>query len=663
MKNKTTHFFCGMCFFSLFFCFVFTVVAEEFDSKRSPLLNPFLEAEYLYHSGDFDKAQLFYQNFLNGKPGVSRGNTALYRLGTIHQKNHSFATALRYFKMVMSRTPSLELSHDTNFSLAQCLFELQQYTEAEALFEKIKLSHPDTKKRWEAKIYIGRSYEKRLDSESAIEKLRVIYSQSEVKALSKEAERLIKSIIENQLNKTQLIRLSKKYSSEFPLDQILLRLISIYRDERNLEQLREKISKFLRLFPENSGRFVVESTLKQIEENKENKLRIGAVLPLTGKMALSGQQVLQGIQLAASELNLVHQGISLEVTVKDSASAPIENTVEDLATDPSMIGIVGPVLSGFVRDATPIADRYHLAMITPTASSSGLAKQSPYIFRNVATRELQGKYIAEYAVNSLSLRRFVVLYPSEKFGFELRDAFVKEVESLGQEVVAVIPYERSQTDFKKQIQEMGGIDDDQLKKFVKDQVKNNLESKPLGQDGPISRPFAEMGLWSGNEVENLKVSLELSYDAIFLPGFYDKVGLIVPQLVFYNIETATLLGSSGWNSTKLTEMTGKHMRKGYFIDGFYAKSKRPEVVNFVRDYKKTFNEEPTVLSAQAYDATKILIKTILSGSRNRIQVRKELFKIRDFHGVSGRTTILATGEAEKKIFTMKIVKKKIVEAN
>jgi len=392
-------------------------------------------------------------------------------------------------------------------------------------------------------------------------------------------------------------------------------------------------------------------------------LRIGAVLPLTGEMALNGQQVLQGIQLAASEFNLVHQEELLEVTIKDSASAPIEETVEKLATDPSVIGIVGPVLSNFVRNVVSIADRYHLAMITPTASSSELAQLSPYIFRNAATRELQGKYIAEYAVNSLGLRRFVVLHPLEEFGFELRDFFVKEVESLGGEVISVISYERSQTDFKKQIHEMGGIDDDDLRKLVKEQVKNNLESKSLGQNGPMTRPLVEVGLWSGDEVQNLKVSLELSYDAIFLPGFYDKVGLIVPQLVFYNIDNATLLGTSGWNSPELTKMTGKHMRKGYFIDGFFAQSKRPEVVQFVREYKNTFKDEPTILSAQAYDATKMLIKTIHSGAKNRIQVKKRLLQIRGFQGVSGKTTILPTGEAEKKLFAMKIVKKKIVEAN
>jgi len=663
MKSKGCSFFCGAFFFSLVFLFAFIVAAKERNAKAPPPLNPFLEAEHSYYSGDFDKAQLLYQNYLNGKPSRVRGNTALYRLGTIHQKNFSCATALRYYKMVLNRAPALELTHDTKFGQAQCLFELEQYDEAEAFLEEIALSHPDAKKKWEAKIYLGRLDEKRLDYKKAIEKLKVIYSQSEDKTIRDQTKELIRQIVTKNLDKITLIRFSKKYSSGFPLDQILLRLISIYRDERDLEELQKTITRFLQLFPEKLERLALESTLKQIEGNKKNKLRLGLVLPLTGKLSLTGQQVLQGVQLAVNESSLTYQGEELETVVKNSASAPIEQLVEKLATDPSVIGVVGPVLSDSVRNLVSIADRYHLPMMTPTASSSGLAELSPYIFRNAVTRELQGKYIAEYAVNRLRLRRFVILHPSEEFGFELTDVFVKEVESLGGEVVSVIPYERSQTDFKKQIREMGGIDDDSLRKFVNDQAKNYVESKPLGQNSQMSRPLVEMGLWSGDEVQNLKVSLELSYDAIFLPGFYDKIGLIVPQLVFYNIDTATLLGAKGWNSPELTKMTGKYMREGYFVDGFFLESKRPEVVKFVREYKNTFGEDPTLLTAQAYDAAKMFLKTIHLGAKNRLQVKKGLLKIMRFQGVSGETTILSTGEAEKKLYTMKIVKNKVVEAN
>ena len=663
MKFKASLLICGAPCFLLIFLFSSAVMAEELDEKRSLLFNPFLEAEHFYHSGDFAKAQLFYQNYLSSKPSAGRGNTALYRLGTIHQQNRSFATALRYYTMVLHRSPILTLTHDVKLGQAQCLFELEQYGEAETLFKKIAYSHPDAKKKWQARIYLGRLDERRLDYKNAIEKLRAIYSQSEVREVRDQAKDLIGLIIMKNLSKVMLIRLSKKYSTGFPVDQMLLRLISIYREERDLEQLQKTSSDFLRLFPEHPQRLIIESGLKQIKGNEENQLRLGVVLPLTGKMALSGQQVLQGIQLAVNELSLVRKGIILEIIVKDSTSAPIRQVVEELATDPNVIGVVGPVLSKFVKEVVPIADKYRLSMLTPTASSTGLAELSPYVFRNVVTRELQGKYIAEYAVNILRLQRFAILYPLEEYGFELRDSFVKEVESLGGEVISIVPYERSQTDFKKQILEIGGIDDDKLKKMVIDQVKNNTEAEAFGQDGPMSRPLVEMGLWSEDEVQNLKVSLELSYDAIFLPGFYDKVGLIVPQLVFYNVDTATLLGTSGWNSPELTKMTGKHMRKGYFVDGFYAQSKKPEVVHFIKEYKSTFVEDPTILSAQSYDATKMFIKSIQSGAENRIQVRDKLLKIRGFPGVSGKTTILANGEADKKLFTIKIIKKKIMEDN
>ena len=110
-------------------------------------------------------------------------------------------------------------------------------------------------------------------------------------------------------------------------------------------------------------------------------------------------------------------------------------------------------------------------------------------------------------------------------------------------------------------------------------------------------------------------------------------------------------------------MTGKYIQKGYFVDGFYSQSKRTDVIKFIKEYKNTFSEDPTTLSAQSYDVAKMYIQSIRSGAKNRIQVKDALLKIRNFMGASGETEILPTGEADKKLFTIKIVKTKIVEAN
>jgi branched-chain amino acid transport system substrate-binding protein len=99
------------------------------------------------------------------------------------------------------------------------------------------------------------------------------------------------------------------------------------------------------------------------------------------------------------------------------------------------------------------------------------------------------------------------------------------------------------------------------------------------------------------------------------------------------------------------------------VDGFYVNSKRPEVNQFVTKFKTAFAEEPNILSAQSYDAARMFIQIIRSGAQNRLQVRDHLFSIRGFQGVSGQTTILPTGEADKNLFILKISKKKVVEDN
>ena len=109
-------------------------MADQDAEERIPQLNPFSEAEYLYHSGEIKKSQLYYQEYLSGKPDGDRGNIALFRLGTIHQQNNSFVTALRYYETLLDRSPNLLLAYDTKLGKAQCLFELEQYAESRNLF-------------------------------------------------------------------------------------------------------------------------------------------------------------------------------------------------------------------------------------------------------------------------------------------------------------------------------------------------------------------------------------------------------------------------------------------------------------------------------------------------------------------------------------------------
>ncbi len=631
--------------------------ADPLESKFN-LTESFQQAEYYFHAGELEKARPLYQQYFDGHPRGIKANRALYRLGQLDQANRSFSTALRYYRVLMEKFPAS--SDRVRFLMGECHYELGHYPEAAELFRKVAGTHPDIKLRWKALFYLGKLDEKKFDYSKAMDKLARVYSQNENREIKNLAQGSIEKIIDENLSEENIIYLIRKYPSRYPADLLLLKLISIYRNQRDIANFQALSADFIAKFPKHSERPTVLKQLKLLENNAEGKIRVGVVLPLTGKRAVVGQQVLQGIQLALNQLGLAAKK-KVELVVKDSASGtPLTDIIEDLAGDPNVAGIIGPVLSGEIKAIVPIVDKFQIPVFTPTASSEGLPSLSPFIFRNALTRKIQARFLARYSINRLNLRRFAILYPVESYGIEFTKLFKSEVESLGGEVVTTVAYDRKQTDFRTQILELGGIPDKQLEKLARDNLLNGVaDAGVTGGPGNLSRPVVDMGHWNNDNIENFKTSLELNYDAIFIPGFYDKVGLIVPQLVFYNIDDVVLLGANGWNSPKLVKNAGKYIKEGFFVDGFFADSSRLGVQKFVEAFKATFGKEPTLHSAQAYDSANIMIQSILEGSDNRNKVKKHLNGVKNYPGISGTTTLLPGGDSDKKIFTLRIKNRKV----
>ncbi len=649
--------------FSGLFILINSIVwGADLQGNESRPVDPYRQAEYYFHSGDFEKARPLYEDYFNRNPLGAGMDRVLFRLGQMDQAGRSFATALRYYQILIKDFPGSSLMNEVRFRLGECYFELGQAPEAERLFREVTRTHPDIQARWKALYFLGKLDEQRFDYVNALDKFRRVYDQNENPEVRGYAREVIEKIIEEKLPEGTLVSLANQNRSGFPSDLFLLKLLSIYRNQRDIVKYRSASLDFSSRFPNHPEKAKIEKILKALPE-KNAQIRLGVVLPLTGKLAVTGQQVLQGIQLAYNQLGFEDKG-KLELVVKDSAPAgALTGIVESLAGDPDVVGILGPVQSDEVREIAPVVEQYRIPVFTPTASAEGIPELSPYIFRNALTREIQARFLAEYSINQLNLRRFAILYPLESFGLELRDFFKQEVEAFGGEIVASVAYDRSQTDFRAQILELGGIPDDQLKTLTNKYLFSEESFAGFGGNGKLSKPVVDMGLWRSDEIEDLKASLELNYDAIFIPGFFDKVGLIVPQLAFYNIDSVTLLGANGWNSPKLVETAGKYIREGFFVDGFFAGSGKPEVQKFVIAFKANFGKEPTLHAAQAYDSANIMLKTILQGADTREKVKERLDALRDFPGISGKTTLLPTGDSEKELFTLRIKKRKVYQVN
>ena len=62
---------------------ILPAVADESSPERELPSNPLSEAEHLFHSGDFFRAQFLYQEYLASNPRGERSHQILFRLGTI----------------------------------------------------------------------------------------------------------------------------------------------------------------------------------------------------------------------------------------------------------------------------------------------------------------------------------------------------------------------------------------------------------------------------------------------------------------------------------------------------------------------------------------------------------------------------------------------------
>src|SRR5690606_19038731 len=82
----------------------------------------------------------------------------------------------------------------------------------------------------------------------------------------------------------------------------------------------------------------------------------------------------------------------------------------------------------------------------------------------------------------------------------------------------------------------------------------------------------------------------------------------------------------------------------------------PRVKQFATAFKERFGTAPDTASGHSYDAMHILAEAIKkAGADEPAKVKDALYAIRDFPGVTGRTTFDSNGDVVKPVLVKKIV--------
>lgn len=327
-------------------------------------------------------------------------------------------------------------------------------------------------------------------------------------------------------------------------------------------------------------------------------VKVGLNFELSGGVATYGQGLTEGVELAIEEINKNGGvlGKQIEAVKVDNKSSDTEsaNVSARLATRDKVVALLGPATSGNTKAAIPAATQNKIPLISASATADDVTVDAngnvrEYVFKTCFNDSFQGVMMAEFASNDLGTKNAAILSDSTSdYAKGLSNAFKETYTKLGGNILAEEAYQAKDTDFKA--------------------VLTNLKA--------------------------------LDPEVLFVPGYYEEVGLIVRQARELGLN-ASILGADGYESPKLTEIAGNDALNQVFYSSHYSSmDDTKEVVEFRANFKAKYGNEPDAFNALGYDLGYFFADALTrAGEVDSAKLTKALASTVDFKGITGTLSI------------------------
>ena len=334
---------------------------------------------------------------------------------------------------------------------------------------------------------------------------------------------------------------------------------------------------------------------------------VGLYGAMSGSEASFGQATMQGVKLAAEEINasggVLGKKIRLVIEDDQGKAEEAASAVTKLITRDNVIAIIGENSSNQSLAAAPICQANGIPMISPSSTNPNVTKKGDYIFRVCFTDPYQGKALATFVRQNLAATSAAILRDNKNdYSVGLAEVIRAEFTRLGGKIVAEQSYSGGDNDFRPQL----------------------------------------TAIKSSNP------------QVLFVPGFYTDAGQIALQARDLGI-SVPLVGGDGWDSPTVIAIGGKAVDGCYFSDHYFVGEERPAVQRFVGEINKRTGKNPDANSALGYDALYILTNAIkAAGSLDRKAIRDRIATTKEYGGVSGVITMGPDRDPIKPVAMIKI---------
>ena len=328
-------------------------------------------------------------------------------------------------------------------------------------------------------------------------------------------------------------------------------------------------------------------------------IKIGGNLELSGAVASYGSSINDGAKLAIEEIN-ANGGIN----GKKIEYVPVDNKSENaeavtaairLAEKEKVVAMLGPATSGNATATVQTVGQFKVPMVTASGTAETVTVNengsvNDYAFRTCFIDPFQGIVAANFATEELKAKNVAIYMDSTSdYAKGLAASFKKQIEENGGKVVKEEAYVTDDVDFKSTL--------------------TNIKS---------ANP-----------------------DFVFIPGYYEEVGLIVKQARELGIDVP-LMGADGWDSPTLVDLAGADALNNTFITNHYSSGDPdPKIQDFVAAFEAEYKQQPNAFHALGYD-TVYYLKDAIERAGDEVTgeaIQKALAETKDLSLITGTFTV------------------------
>jgi branched-chain amino acid transport system substrate-binding protein len=229
---------------------------------------------------------------------------------------------------------------------------------------------------------------------------------------------------------------------------------------------------------------------------KQQTVKIGALLPITGVSSSLGESEGAALKIATKDINeylfKTHSNIGIELVIEDTQTNPSVSLekLKHLAAKGIKI-VIGPATSEDLKATQDYADKNGIVLISPSSTAPSLAIKGNNVFRFVPDDTNQAQAISKLMWDD-GIRVVVPFWRTDVYGNDLVKATKHSLQELGGRVADGVGYIPNTGDFAASLNRVNFIVWDQDLKALDSKVNQAISQYGIDKVGVYSVAYDEI---------------------------------------------------------------------------------------------------------------------------------------------------------------------------